>query len=874
MEARKGKGHDVPVSLDARQPFKRTAEKYLKAGWLPMPLPPGKKEEPPTGFTGWDSDPRKVNLAKVQKWISASRPTSNIANRSGHSHLGIDVDAYQAYGDETYTAIIEEIGEFPDTYISSARSDGKSGIRHYRLPDGYEGMKWPGTIGDAIQFVHLGHRYAVLPPSLHPKKDDDGNPQYYRWYAPGELIDGNGSFEVPLYEDLTELSVEIIEYFTKGEFAKHLPEKDLGSPRQSTKAVDEWIAARGGEMCSAMLRVIEGLEEAFGANGAHETMSPGFYRLAALSSEGHPGLATAAERLREAFLAEVGRDDRLGTARGAQQALDEWLRQRDSGAKKVMFREEAGEFIGSKCNCMGLTKAGRPKPLLDVNKLHIPTAIELCYKEMAACAERDWYGLYYSSGAVHVLDDREFLALDVDTLRGEVTADVDWIRYSGGEEPMPVPAIPPTTFVSSMLKSRAAKRILPELRGVTTSPFFAQGDDKPILLHENGYHPEASVFMRMDPKLEEAVHHIDRAQEDLEWAQKWIDEVLNGFPFVGAPDRAHAYAALILPFVRDLIEGPTPMHLIGAPTAGTGKSLLADVISMVACGEPTAENGRQIIGVGKGKNRDEELGKSITAMLRRLPRVVVLDNISGTLDSPALAEVLTVYPTYQGRVLGESKMTEMPNRPLWLATGNQFTAIGDIQRRIAPIRLDAHMPNPARGRSFGIADLRSHVLENRHRLVWAVLTLVVNWIEQGCPDGSGDIGSYESWVRVIGGILDANGIPGFLGNLDEFRDDSTEEGVASLHELFEEWADGRTLKIGEKYKAKEILYALASAQDLVDMSSGRNVKDFGVILKAQNGIPDGDLVLRRVMIHKVAFYRLERVSAPTVVKRGRKRRAT
>ena len=41
-------------------------------------------------------------------------------------------------------------------------------------------------------------------------------------------------------------------------------------------------------------------------------------------------------------------------------------------------------------------------------------------------------------------------------------------------------------------------------------------------------------------------------------------------------------AALLLPFVRRMVHGPTPLHLIESPSPGTGKSLLAKVISKIA----------------------------------------------------------------------------------------------------------------------------------------------------------------------------------------------------------------------------------------------------------------------------------------------------
>jgi putative DNA primase/helicase len=44
-----------------------------------------------------------------------------------------------------------------------------------------------------------------------------------------------------------------------------------------------------------------------------------------------------------------------------------------------------------------------------------------------------------------------------------------------------------------------------------------------------------------------------------------LDDLLCDFPFVSDANRAHAVARFLLPFVRELISGPTPLHLIEAP---------------------------------------------------------------------------------------------------------------------------------------------------------------------------------------------------------------------------------------------------------------------------------------------------------------------
>jgi hypothetical protein len=63
-----------------------------------------------------------------------------------------------------------------------------------------------------------------------------------------------------------------------------------------------------------------------------------------------------------------------------------------------------------------------------------------------------------------------------------------------------------------------------------------------------------------------------------------VDELLVDFPFVRDSDRAHAVAAILLPFLQRIIGGLAPIHLIEAPTQGSGKGLLASLISIVTTG--------------------------------------------------------------------------------------------------------------------------------------------------------------------------------------------------------------------------------------------------------------------------------------------------
>jgi putative DNA primase/helicase len=268
------------------------------------------------------------------------------------------------------------------------------------------------------------------------------------------------------------------------------------------------------------------------------------------------------------------------------------------------------------------------------------------------------------------------------------------------------------------------------------------------LLATAGYHPEARAYLDLPEDL------VGVAPVPVPEAVRWLREELIGeFPFVGPSDVAHALAALLLPFVRPLIDGPTPLHVFEAPTEGTGKSLLAGALTFVATGrEVTATT------IAHG---DDAMRKKLTAILVEGPSVVLLDNLSGTVDSASLAALLTSR-TWSDRRLGETRMLALPNEATWLATGNNPVFSREIARRTVRIRLDARSASPWTGRGFRHPDLGAWVRAHHRELVAAALGLVVAWDAAGRPPGPRSLGSFERWAAVVGGVLAHAGVDGML----------------------------------------------------------------------------------------------------------------
>lgn len=250
---------------------------------------------------------------------------------------------------------------------------------------------------------------------------------------------------------------------------------------------------------------------------------------------------------------------------------------------------------------------------------------------------------------------------------------------------------------------------------------------------------------------------------------------------------------------------------------GTGKGLLADCLIRIF--NPI---GGSLIVAGRD---EEEWRKRITASLISGISHILIDNVKQPVVSGSLAAALTA-PLWTDRILGQSKMVTVPNRQTWVATGNNISADGELARRFCWIRLDSNHERPWQRKDFKHPDLRKWVQDHRGELITAALVLVRNWFDEGCPEGALSIGSFESWSRVIGGILGACGIEGFMDNTtDSYVAIDSETALWS--EFVKTWWDWH----GDKRVAVKDLFPIADSetQYLSDDGSDRLLNGLGVL---------------------------------------------
>jgi hypothetical protein len=383
------------------------------------------------------------------------------------------------------------------------------------------------------------------------------------------------------------------------------------------------------------------------------------------------------------------------------------------------------------------------------------------------------------------------------------------------------PAHPPQAVIINMLAA-ALPPPLPRIRRLVTAPVFASDGS---LLTSVGYHAAARVYCVPDFQL--PVVAAKPTDVDVAKARELLEtDLLGDFVFVNAADKAHAVALLLLFFARDMIDADMPLHLIEKPEVGTGAGKLADCCMIPALG------GRQ--AVITDCNDEDEWRKRIFATLLAAPEAVLLDNVV-KITSHHLAALFTT-KRFKDRMLGISRMVDLPVDMPWVATGNNPEIGYDIVRRICAIRLDAKMPDPTKRTGFRHR-LPEWAIENRASLVWAALTLIQHWVAQGRPAWNGrPVASFERWSRVMGGILQAAEIPGFGTNEATFRRERNVRGNA-WQAVVREWWDRFKQQQVSSADVWGLVVGLGVDGDLGLHDS--RVRDprvaFGLALRAQRG---------------------------------------
>lgn len=307
-------------------------------------------------------------------------------------------------------------------------------------------------------------------------------------------------------------------------------------------------------------------------------------------------------------------------------------------------------------------------------------------------------------------------------------------------------------------KAPAEKVLPPEWLGVTitTLPSF---DHIPVmnalvcaptlrpdgaLIWEKGYDVSSGIYLASDLKIQVPENPT---QEDAHASATALLDLISDFSFTNPAGKSVWLAGVLSVAARHAFNGPVPIVIIDASKRGSGKSLLADVASVITRGVKAS---RMIY-----TDDDVEMDKRITSLALAGEQTVLIDNVVGKLASPPLDAAITS-DSYSGRVLGKTEMPSMSMKIVWWVTGNGLVIGADMSRRAILARLepDTDRPEdregPRPGSRWKYPHLLDYTLEHRAELLGHALTIVRAYLAAGRPNqGLKPMGSFEAWSSVI-----------------------------------------------------------------------------------------------------------------------------
>lgn len=338
-------------------------------------------------------------------------------------------------------------------------------------------------------------------------------------------------------------------------------------------------------------------------------------------------------------------------------------------------------------------------------------------------------------------------------------------KYNAKQEAV---ATNPPEVLAKIILAREGEWNFPHMAGVITAPTLRPDGS---LLVDAGYDHDTRLLL-VDPPAMPAIPDQPTMHDALAALAK-LNELLRDFPFAGEASRAVALSALISSVVRGAMP-VAPLHAITAPTSGSGKSYLVDLISALVTGDRAP--------VLSAADKVEETEKRLVGAVLDGNPIVALDNINGVLYSDFLCQAVE-RPRVKIRPLGTSQLTTVETRTTFFATGNNLRLVSDLARRTLICTLDPELERPEL-RTFNIDPLRM-VIENRGEYLAAALTIVRAYVAAGKPDKAPPLGSFEAWSDLVRSALIWLGCADPVATQEGARaDDPT---ITELSRMLAEW---------------------------------------------------------------------------------------
>lgn len=299
-----------------------------------------------------------------------------------------------------------------------------------------------------------------------------------------------------------------------------------------------------------------------------------------------------------------------------------------------------------------------------------------------------------------------------------------------------------------ILLKRARKAKLKEVRAYSRFPLIIKSENG-FSLSKHGYNLDSKIYVS-GGKYENFV------KKDI------LEKVFSEFRFRSDIDRINILGILLTSFVHHFLPGAVPSLAIEGNQKGLGKTILGMIVGLILQG-----NDPQTMNL---TDDEAELDKRICTNLKFGNFVVLFDNVKKSPDlkilGGAFLERIITSVKLQFRLLGGNEMLELKNNLFVIVTTNGIESSDDyISRRVL---VELYGEGESTKLEFNNSDIVEFVRENLEQVRFELFLLVKNWIDKGAPLAKIEH-RFRNWAPIVGGILEVNGLNGFLSNQNQYH---------------------------------------------------------------------------------------------------------
>jgi putative DNA primase/helicase len=380
--------------------------------------------------------------------------------------------------------------------------------------------------------------------------------------------------------------------------------------------------------------------------------------------------------------------------------------------------------------------------------------------------------------------------------------------------------------------ARAGEWQFPRVSAIIATPTMRPDGS---IMAEAGYDPATQLYLAPSHGLSLPQISNKPTRDEAVEALACLNGLIQEFDFVSEIDKSVAFSLLITPVVRAALD-VAPMHMISAPTYGSGKTYLMNIATAIATGEacPVTSAGRD----------EAELEKRIDAALLKCQPIIGIDNVNGILFSNKLA-VAIEQRLIDVRPLGTSTTVQIENKGCFPATGCNISVRSDMARRTLSRFLDPNIERPE-SREFKHNPFQD-VLADRGKYIAAAMTIARAYQAAGEPAVDAKrLASFDAWSRFVQRPLI------WLGCADPAKsveaNEAADPEIGNLQAVLSAWHDAHG---DEELTVKELAASTHEAlrEAMLEIAPGKDgaldTNRLGKWLPRMNGRIAGGIKLER-----------------------------